>query len=198
MATWEANVRGTWTVVEACRAHGVARTVVAASDKVYGAHGEPPYREDFELRARYPYDVSKAAADLIARSYWHTDGLPVATTRLTNVYGGGDLNRSRLVPEAIEAALAGRAPVIRSDGTPERDFLYVDDAVEAYLAIARARRGGRARRGVQRRRRPRARGPRGRRAHLRHRGHRRRAGDPGRPLEPGATASSSTPPSCAS
>ena len=88
MATWEANVRGTWTVVEACRAHGVARTVVAASHKVYGAHAELPYREDFELRPRYPYEVSKAAADLIARSYWHTDGLPVATTRFTNVYGG--------------------------------------------------------------------------------------------------------------
>ena len=138
LTTWESNVRGTWTVVEACRDHGVARTVVAASHKAYGAHDRLPYREDFELRAQYPYDVSKAAADLIARSYWHTYGLPVATTRFTNVYGGGDLNRSRLVPEAIDAALAGRPPVIRSDGTPERDFLYVDDAVEAYLAIARA------------------------------------------------------------
>jgi CDP-glucose 4,6-dehydratase len=138
LTTWESNVRGTWTVVEACRDHGVARTVVAASHKAYGAHDRLPYREDFELRAQFPYDVSKAAADLIARSYWHTYGLPVATTRFTNVYGGGDLNRSRLVPEAIDAALAGRPPVIRSDGTPERDFLYVDDAVEAYLAIARA------------------------------------------------------------
>jgi CDP-glucose 4,6-dehydratase len=138
LTTWESNVRGTWTVVEACRDHGVARTVVAASHKAYGAHDRLPYGEDFELRAQYPYDVSKAAADLIARSYWHTYGLPVATTRFTNVYGGGDLNRSRLVPEAIDAALAGRPPVIRSDGTPERDFLYVDDAIEAYLAIARA------------------------------------------------------------
>jgi len=138
LTTWESNVRGTWIVVEACRDHGVARTVVAASHKAYGAHDRLPYREDFELRAQYPYDVSKAAADLIARSYWHTYGLPVATTRFTNVYGGGDLNRSRLVPEAIDAALAGRPPVIRSDGTPERDFLYVDDAIEAYLAIARA------------------------------------------------------------
>jgi CDP-glucose 4,6-dehydratase len=138
LTTWESNVRGTWTVVEACRDHGVARTVVAASHKAYGAHDRLPYREDFELRAQYPYDVSKAAADLIARSYWHTYGLPVATTRFTNVYGGGDLNRSRLVPEAIDAALAGRPPVIRSDGTPERDFLYVDDAVAAYLAIAGA------------------------------------------------------------
>ena len=94
---------------------------------------------------------------MIARSYWHTFGLPVAVTRFANLYGGGDLNRSRLVPEAIGAALAGRAPVIRSDGSPERDFLYVEDAVEAYLLLADAldgpRRPARARRGVQRRRR---------------------------------------------
>jgi CDP-glucose 4,6-dehydratase len=98
-------------------------------------HEELPYREDFALRPRYPYDVSKAAADMIARSYWHTYELPVAVTRFANVYGGGDLNLSRLVPEATIAALSGRRPVIRSDGTPERDFIYVEDAVGAYLAI---------------------------------------------------------------
>ena len=105
------------------------------------------------LPPTFPYDVSKAAADLIARSYWHTFGLPVAVTRFANLYGGGDINRRRLVPEAVGAALAGRAPVIRSDGSPERDFLYVEDAVAAYLAIWRAAAGrpGR-RRGVQRRR----------------------------------------------
>ncbi len=83
----------------------------------------------------YPYDVSKAAADLLARSYWHTFEVPVAVTRFANLYGGGDTNRSRLVPEAVCAALAGRSPVVRSDGSPERDFLYVEDAVRAYLAI---------------------------------------------------------------
>ena len=93
------------------------------------ASDELPYREDQPLAPRFPYDVCKAAADLIARSYWHTFGLPVAVTRFANLYGGGDLNRSRLVPEAVGAALAGRAPVIRSDGSPERDFLYVEDAV---------------------------------------------------------------------
>ncbi len=135
-ATFETNIRGTWTVLEACRRLGVARVVVASSDKAYGSHDELPYREDFALAARYPYDVSKAAADLIARSYWHTYGLPVAVTRFANLYGGGDLNRSRLIPEAVTAALAARRPVVRSDGTPERDFLYVEDAVDAYLAIA--------------------------------------------------------------
>jgi CDP-glucose 4,6-dehydratase len=138
LPTWEANVRGTWTLMEACRTHEVARVVVAASDKAYGAHDELPYREDMALQPRFPYDASKAAADIIARSYWHTYGVPVATTRFANLYGGGDTNRSRLVPEAVHAALAGHSPVIRSDGTPERDFLYIDDAVEAYLAIARA------------------------------------------------------------
>jgi CDP-glucose 4,6-dehydratase len=136
--TFDANVRGTWTVLEACRRHGVARAVVASSDKVYGPAAPLPYREDLPLDPRYPYDVSKAAADVIARSYWHTYGVPVAVTRFGNVYGGGDLNTSRLIPEAVAAALAHRAPVVRSDGTPERDFLYVEDAVDAYLALAAA------------------------------------------------------------
>ncbi len=143
--TWEANIRGTWTVLDACRRLECERVVVAASDKAYGSHDELPYQEDFALQPRFPYDVSKAATDMIARSYLHTYGVPIATTRFANLYGGGDTNRSRLVPEAVDAALAGRRPVIRSDGTPERDFLYVDDAVAAYLAIAEALDDGGAR-----------------------------------------------------
>jgi len=135
---FESNVRGTWTVLEACRAHGVERVVFASSDKAYGAHDELPYREHFALQPTAPYEASKAAADLIARSYWHSYGLPVAVTRFANIYGGGDLNFSRLVPEAVCAALDGRPPVLRSDGSPERDFLYVEDAASAYLAIADA------------------------------------------------------------
>lgn len=133
---FESNVRGTWTLLQACLEHRVSRVVFASSDKAYGAHETLPYREDFPLRPTAPYEASKAAADLIARSYWHSYGLPVAVTRFANVYGGGDLNFSRLVPEAISAALDGRAPVLRSDGSPERDFLYVEDAASAYLAIA--------------------------------------------------------------
>lgn len=135
VSTFETNIRGTWLVLEACRQHDVARTIVASSDKAYGRQEELPYREEQPLLANYPYDVSKAAADMIARSYWSTFGLPVAVTRFANLYGGGDTNPSRLVPESICAALAGRAPVLRSDGSPERDFLYVEDAVRAYLAI---------------------------------------------------------------
>jgi CDP-glucose 4,6-dehydratase len=135
VSTFETNVRGTWLLLEACRRLDVGVVVVAASDKAYGAHERLPYVEEAALDPRHPYEVSKAAADLIARSYWHSFGLPVAVTRLANVYGGGDLNRSRLVPEAVMAALSGRPPVIRSDGTAQRDFLYVEDAVTAYLAV---------------------------------------------------------------
>ncbi|HXR29561.1 MAG TPA: NAD-dependent epimerase/dehydratase family protein [Solirubrobacterales bacterium] len=134
--TLEINVRGAWNVFEACREHGVARVVFASSDKAYGSSPELPYREDFPLRAANPYDASKAAADIIARSYAHAYRVPLAVTRFANVYGGGDLNFSRLIPETVIAVLDGRPPQIRSDGSPERDFLHVDDAVSAYLAIA--------------------------------------------------------------
>jgi len=116
----------------------VARLVCASSDKAYGASEELPYREDHPLRAVHTYDASKAAADVLARSYWHSYRLPVAVTRFANVYGGGDLNFTRLIPEAVSALLDGRPPVIRSDGAPERDYLYVEDAVGAYLDVAAA------------------------------------------------------------
>jgi len=138
LSTFETNIRGTWLVLEASRLHGVSSVIVASSDHAYGRQPKLPYREHHALAPVYPYDVSKAAADLLARSYWHTYGLPVAVTRFANLYGGADTNRSRLIPEAVCAALAGRAPVVRSDGSPERDFLYVADAASAYLAIWRA------------------------------------------------------------
>jgi CDP-glucose 4,6-dehydratase len=143
--TFEVNVRGAWHVFEACREHGVASTIFASSDKAYGASPELPYREEFPLRAANPYDASKAAADIIARSYAHAYGLPLAVTRFANVYGGGDLNFSRLIPETTIAVLDGRPPQIRSDGSPERDFLHVDDAVAAYMAIEEALGRGEAR-----------------------------------------------------
>jgi CDP-glucose 4,6-dehydratase len=137
LSTFETNVRGTYNLLEAARlSPTVSRVVVASSDKAYGRHEELPYREDAKLQPVFPYDTSKAAADLIARSYAGTYGLPVAVSRLANVYGGGDFNFSRLVPEVARAILAGEPPVIRSDGSPERDFIYAADAVDAYLAIA--------------------------------------------------------------
>jgi CDP-glucose 4,6-dehydratase len=142
--TFQANIEGTWVVLEACREAGVERVIVASSDKAYGPHLDLPYTEESALQPVFPYDVSKAAADLIAGSYSHTYGLPVAVTRFANLYGGGDRNFSRLIPEAVTAVIDGRRPVIRSDGSPERDFLYVQDAVEAYLAVAEALASGRA------------------------------------------------------
>lgn len=137
-ATFETNVRGTWTLLEACRRAEVPAVVVASSDKAYGPSDQLPYSEDMRLRPASPYEASKAAADAIALSYRPAFGLPVAVTRFANVYGGGDLNFSRLVPEAVAAALDGRRPRIRSDGSPERDLLYVADAVSAYLAVESA------------------------------------------------------------
>jgi len=137
-ATFEANVLGTWNLLEACRRAEVPAVVVASSDKAYGPSDELPYRETMQLRPASPYEASKAAADAIALSYRPAFGIPVAVTRFANIYGGGDLNFSRLVPEAIAAVLDGRRPRIRSDGSPERDFLHVDDAVAAYLAIEHA------------------------------------------------------------
>ncbi len=138
LETLEVNVRGAWNVFESCRELGVSHVVFASSDKAYGSSPELPYREDFPLRAANAYDASKAAADIVARSYATTYGLPLAVTRFANIYGGGDLNFSRLIPETTIAVLGGRPPSIRSDGSPERDFLYVDDAVAAYLAIEAA------------------------------------------------------------
>src|SRR3954452_7880605 len=141
LATFESNVRGTYTLLEAVRAAGVVgdrveSVVVASSDKAYGDVDTLPYREDQPLDPSYPYDVSKACADVIARSYAATFDMPVAVTRLANVYGGGDVNFSRIVPETMRAIIGGQRPVLRSDGTPERDFIYVEDAVDAYLAVA--------------------------------------------------------------
>jgi CDP-glucose 4,6-dehydratase len=136
--TFQTNIEGTWVLLEACRETSVERVVVASSDKAYGPHEELPYTEEAALQPMFPYDVSKAATDLIARSYWHTYELPVAVTRFANLYGGGERNFSRLIPETVTAVLDGRRPILRSDGSPERDFLYVADAAQAYLAIADA------------------------------------------------------------
>jgi len=136
-STFETNIRGTWNVLEACRAsQGPTRVVVASSDKAYGAHRELPYEESHPLQGTHPYDVSKSCADLIAIAYNRTYGTPVSLTRCGNLFGPGDTNFSRLVPGTIRAALLGERPVIRSDGTPIRDYVFVEDAVSGYLLLA--------------------------------------------------------------
>jgi CDP-glucose 4,6-dehydratase len=135
--TFSNNAEGTWRVLEACReAAAVRRIVVASSDKAYGDASGRPYTERMPLRALHPYDASKAITDILAQSYGRTYGLPVAITRCGNLYGGGDLNWSRIVPGTIRSVLAGERPVIRSDGTFVRDYLYVGDAAEGVLALA--------------------------------------------------------------
>ena len=138
LSTFESNVRGTWNLLEACKTCSklVKRVLVASSDKAYGAHEHLPYTEDMPLQGRFPYDVSKSCADLIALSYFHTYRVPVAITRCGNLFGGGDLNFNRLIPGTIRSVLHDEAPIIRSDGTFIRDYFYVRDAVEAYLQLA--------------------------------------------------------------
>ncbi len=137
ISTFETNIQGTWNLLEACRrVSTVKRIVVASSDKAYGDHQQLPYTEDTPLRGRYPYDVSKSCADLIAHAYHTTYGSPVCVTRCGNLYGGGDLNFNRLVPGTVRSAVDGKSPVIRSDGSMVRDYFYVKDAVMAYLDLA--------------------------------------------------------------
>ncbi len=137
VSTFETNIRGTWLLLEACRVSPtVKRIVVASSDKAYGDQDVLPYTEDAPLQGRHPYDVSKSCADLLTQAYATTYHLPVAITRCGNIYGGGDLNWDRIVPGTMRSVLNGEPPVIRSDGTPLRDYLYVDDIVAGYLRLA--------------------------------------------------------------
>lgn len=137
LSTFEANIKGTWCLLEAARvAGGVEEIVVASSDKAYGAQDVLPYDEETPLQGTHPYDVSKSCADLIAQAYHTTYGLPVCITRCGNMYGGGDLNWNRLIPGTIRSFLFDESPLIRSDGTLERDYVYVEDIADAYLLLA--------------------------------------------------------------
>ena len=137
LGTFEANIKGTWNVLEACRrVGGVSRVVVASSDKAYGDQDLLPYDEATPLAGKHPYDVSKSCADLLCGTYFNTYGLPVCVTRCGNFYGGGDLNFNRIVPGTIRSALSDRPPVIRSDGSYVRDYFYVRDGALAYMHLA--------------------------------------------------------------
>lgn len=137
LSTFETNIRGSYFLLEACRVtKTVKRVVVASSDKAYGTHERLPYTEDDALNGLFPYDASKVCTDVLARSYAHSYGLPVTVTRFANVYGPGDMNLSRIVPGTILSVLRNEAPIIRSDGTPIREFVYVDDVARGYLALA--------------------------------------------------------------
>jgi CDP-glucose 4,6-dehydratase len=137
VSTFEANIKGTWCLLEACQRSGLRpNVIVASSDKAYGDQDILPYTEETPLNGRNPYDCSKSCTDLLAMCYYHTFGLPVCVTRCGNFYGGGDMNMNRLVPGTIRSVLRGQRPVIRSDGSYLRDYFYVQDGAAAYLHLA--------------------------------------------------------------
>jgi len=137
LSTFEANIRGTWHVLEAARRTSTVKAVVvASSDKAYGSQEVLPYDESMPLQGRFPYDVSKSCADLLAQSYAHSYSLPVAVTRCGNFYGGGDLNFNRIVPGVIRWAYRGQRPIIRSDGKMIRDYFYIRDGACCYIQLA--------------------------------------------------------------
>jgi CDP-glucose 4,6-dehydratase len=137
LSTFETNIKGTWVMLEAARRNPtVSRVVIASSDKAYGTQAQLPYREDSPLVGRHPYDVSKSCADLIAQAYAYSYEMPIVVTRFANLYGGGDLNWNRIVPGTMRSVIRGERPIIRSDGTFRRDYLFVDDAVSGYMEVA--------------------------------------------------------------
>ena len=138
LKTFKSNIQGTWNILEAARGERskVKSLVIASSDKAYGFHEKLPYTEDAALKGNHPYDVSKSCTDLLANTYFNTYRLPVCVTRCGNVYGPGDLNFSRLVPDAICSLLKKKRFVIRSDGKFTRDYIYVEDIVKGYMLIA--------------------------------------------------------------
>ncbi|MDQ3635249.1 MAG: NAD-dependent epimerase/dehydratase family protein [Acidobacteriota bacterium] len=137
LSTFESNIRGTYILLEACRQNSIVeRIVVASSDKAYGIHTELPYEEDFSLNGLYPYDVSKTCTDLLAQSFASSYDVPVSIIRSANVYGECDLNLSRIIPGTIISILKNENPIIRSDGTPIREFIYTEDIVNGYLLLA--------------------------------------------------------------
>jgi CDP-glucose 4,6-dehydratase len=135
--TFDSNIKGTWTILEAARrTPDSPQVLMASSDKAYGAHDHLPYTEEAPLQGRHPYDVSKSCADLIAQSYAHTYRLPIAIARCGNLFGPADLHWNRLVPGTMRAILENTPPLIRSDGTMTRDYLFVEDGASAYLSLA--------------------------------------------------------------
>jgi CDP-glucose 4,6-dehydratase len=137
LSTFEANIKGTWCLLEAARRCGQPpHVIVASSDKAYGDQPLLPYTEDSPLQGRHPYDASKSCADILALTYYQTYRLPVSVTRCGNFFGPGDLNWNRLVPGTIRSILRGQRPVLRSDGSFIRDYFYVKDGANAYLHLA--------------------------------------------------------------
>lgn len=137
VSTFESDIKGTWSILEACRrSPKVKCIVVASSDKSYVEDAPLPFKETTPLAGAYPYDVSKSCVDLISQSYTKTYNMPIGITRCGNFYGGGDLNWNRIVPGTIRSIIRGNPPIIRSNGKSIRDYFYVEDGVLAYIKLA--------------------------------------------------------------
>ena len=139
--TWETNVKGTYTLLETIRENkkNIKSIVVASTDKVYGNYpmSKLPYKENYELKANFPYDTSKACADMITKSYTNKIfNLPIITTRFANIYGPGQLNFTAIIPDAIRSCIKNKKFIMRSDGEAIRDFIYIDDIVDLYKLLA--------------------------------------------------------------
>lgn len=137
LSTFQANIKGTWNILEVARICNTRAVVVASSDKAYGEHKKLPYKEEAALQALHPYDASKACADILTRCYAHTYGLNTTVTRCANIYGPGDFNFSRIIPDTIRSVILNKNPIIRSDGSPLRDYMFINDVVDAYLILAK-------------------------------------------------------------
>lgn len=135
--TFESNIRGTYNLLEAARLNKsfLKGIVIASSDKAYGISDVLPYKEDFPLFGKSPYDVSKSCTDLLATSYFYSYNLPISIARCGNIFGGGDLHWNRIVPGTIKSFYYGLSLSIRSDGSNLRDYIYVEDVVNAYLLL---------------------------------------------------------------
>lgn len=135
--TFKSNIQGTWNLVDSAMRKNLP-IVVASSDKAYGDSEVLPYEENFPLNGIYPYEFSKSATDMMCKTYRTTYNLPVTVLRCGNIYGGGDLNWDRLIPGVIKWLINNETPVLRSDGNYKRDWVYVEDVVNAYLKVTNA------------------------------------------------------------
>jgi CDP-glucose 4,6-dehydratase len=131
--TLKTNILGTLNVLDICDQLRIP-VIIASSDKAYG-EATQGYTTDTPLNAKYPYDVSKACADKIAQVYIDR-GAFVKIMRLCNVFGPGDTHRHRLIPHVIQAYMAGERPVLRGSPAMVREWIYINDAVDAYLDAA--------------------------------------------------------------
>lgn len=133
LRAFSTNIMGTWNILEAARCHGVEGIVIASSDKAYGEHKRLPYKEDYPLQGKFPYEASKSCADLLAQAYYHTYNLPIAITRCGNIYGVGDGNTCRFIPRLLYHIRNDTIMQIKGDFI--RDFIYIDDIVAGYVLL---------------------------------------------------------------